>query len=939
MPSARATQLISYLSGLWEEGAQARDDSVLRRADEHIRFARGQQWPANLPRGFIDFVLNLVDDTIQRKAALITDSRPELQVVTTNEQVRQRPDVLDTLKDVTHAIWDQATWGEELARGIVAAEVKGCEVGMVTWDPTAEGGRGEIRPKFFDARAFVMDPAVIAAVDLQQGEFCATEEVRTKASLIEQFGEKAWYCQPDGDLSSYPESRNRDRGLQSPVYGEQFRRRQTRRIRSMIPRVKNRNYWFKDWERDTEGRPLFYKHGKAASRHIRHVVIAGGEVLEDEWNPYWHGDYPYEIFDWGIELENPWGQSEVQKLRRAQETLNKLASQMIKNTLLMNNFKVVGDFNALDPAQWDSLSNKPAMILRRRPGTQLEFESPPSLPPYLFQLLQFLVHAMEMISGLGEVSRGTSDPGQSGIAMESMAIACCDPETECLTQRGWMHYWDVQNEDLLYSMNPETGQGEWTPLLKMNVYEHYSGDMVEIKGQCIDALVTPNHGWYVDQAHAPGKYVRKETTELGMHHRIPLGAPLDKSADRHVYSDAFVQLASWVFTEGCYSTHRSTRNGHTHTSQQVSIRQSYKAHPVLCEAISLCLTQCGIAFFTQNDVKNSMLTWWIGLPDSRNFIAQFPDKRPGYPFLLNLSQHQRMLMIHTMMQGDGRSYGLDRPDGHANAIYHSSDHALLEQFQMLCVLAGFGTTQAINYAAERWHKGVHRSERYEEVRYLNCTQYKTVTMKKRIGDYRQEDSYGDKRVTVPYKGTVWCPTTATGTWLARRNGRTYITSNSQTLIRFQARRLEAFITRLWSKVIPMIFQYYTSARVMRVVGAGEKLHTFLFDRAALFAGLVKPDDVFKDFVLHITPGSSLAVAKIQKSVLMMNLFRAQLIPGVDVLRAAEIKDPEETYKKAQAEHALNAPAASGQGANPGALGRALGGGRRQLQSYPAGGVG
>jgi len=584
MPSQAGTALIKYLDGLYAEGEVAREDTVLRRAQEHINFQRGEQWPRNLPRGTVDIVINLCDDVVQRKAGLLTDARPQLQVVSTNEEVTKRPDILTALEKVLRAIWDQVTWSEELARGIAFSEVVGCNVGMMTWDPLADNGRGDIRPSFFDPRAFVCDPAVIAATDLQQGEFCATEEIRTKASLLEQFGDIARDVQPDGDLSSYPVSPRAQRGVLSPVgtTGQQFRHRAQQRVASMIPRAKNRNYWFKDFKRDRYGQPIFYEHGRPARRIIRHAVVAGGEVLVDEPNPHWHGEYPYEMLDWGLELDNPYGASEVGKLRRAQETLNKITSQMIKNTILMNNLKIVADSNALDAEQWDKLTNRPAMILRKRQGTVIEFQSPPSLPPYLFQLLEFLVKALDLMSGMGDVTRGDASPSQSGIALESLAVA------------------------------------------------------------------------------------------------------------------------------------------------------------------------------------------------------------------------------------------------------------------------------------------------------------------------------------------------------------------SQTLIRYQARRIEAFITRLWTKGIPLVFQHYGSKRVIRLVGSGGVIEPYLWDRAALFAGFVQPDELFQDFALHVAPCSSLAVAKIQKATLSMNLHQIGLIPGVDVLRMADWQDPEATYAAAQQEvaamQAQQARTANGLHAVPG-------GSQRVPAGYPAGGMG
>src|SRR5678815_1780242 len=123
MPTPAATATRQYLDNLWEEGRAAQDETGLKRSQEHINFQRGQQWPRNLPRGFPDFTLNLVDDVIQHKIGLLTDARPQLQVVSSNEEVNARPDVLRALEKCLRAIWDQHTWSEELARGIGLCEV------------------------------------------------------------------------------------------------------------------------------------------------------------------------------------------------------------------------------------------------------------------------------------------------------------------------------------------------------------------------------------------------------------------------------------------------------------------------------------------------------------------------------------------------------------------------------------------------------------------------------------------------------------------------------------------------------------------------------------------------------------------------------------------------------------------------------------------------
>ena len=60
---------------------------------------------------------------------------------------------------------------------------------------------------------------------------------------------------------------------------------------------------------------------------------------------------------------------------------------------------------------------------------------------------------------------------------------------------------------------------------------------------------------------------------------------------------------------------------------------------------------------------------------------------------------------------------------------------------------------------------------------------------------------------------------------------------SETVVRFQARRLEALLARIFSKQISLIFQFYTDDRVKQIVGDDNMVTAFSFDRAALVLGL------------------------------------------------------------------------------------------------------
>lgn len=76
---------------------------------------------------------------------------------------------------------------------------------------------------------------------------------------------------------------------------------------------------------------------------------------------------------------------------------------------------------------------------------------------------------------------------------EVKAIAgCFDKQTEILTKRGWVFFPDIQEDDLVYSMDPKTQEADYYPITNIIKYK-YKGDMYSIKGPLIDLVVTPNH--------------------------------------------------------------------------------------------------------------------------------------------------------------------------------------------------------------------------------------------------------------------------------------------------------------------------------------------------------------------------------------------------------------------------------------------------------------
>jgi GDP-mannose 4,6-dehydratase len=70
--------------------------------------------------------------------------------------------------------------------------------------------------------------------------------------------------------------------------------------------------------------------------------------------------------------------------------------------------------------------------------------------------------------------------------------ACHDKETKVFTKDGLKDYTEVNESDLVFTINPTSHELELKPIKKIIKY-HYKGDMVKLKNKRIDQLVTPNH--------------------------------------------------------------------------------------------------------------------------------------------------------------------------------------------------------------------------------------------------------------------------------------------------------------------------------------------------------------------------------------------------------------------------------------------------------------
>ena len=100
-------------------------------------------------------------------------------------------------------------------------------------------------------------------------------------------------------------------------------------------------------------------------------------------------------------------------------------------------------------------------------------------------------------------SKYAADPRQSpspwinDVDMESIWY-CYDDQTQILTaKRGWQHFVDLVDDDLVATMDPITKCFQWQQPKARPVLD-YIGNLIHFTAEGIDALVTPNHNMVVN---------------------------------------------------------------------------------------------------------------------------------------------------------------------------------------------------------------------------------------------------------------------------------------------------------------------------------------------------------------------------------------------------------------------------------------------------------
>lgn len=335
--------------------------------------------------------------------------------------------------------------------------------------------------------------------------------------------------------------------------------------------------------------------------------------------------------------------------------------------------------------------------------------------------------------------------------IETQGLYCVDEETECLTAAGWKRHADLAPGESAFAIDEATGALVESRLLDVHRFKGNLKATEFRNSNGFSMVVTDKHDMLIrshdSRTNTFGKIRRVNPGDVKAGHhflRVPLGDATGRTA---VYSDDEVCLFAWVAAEGSMYDHRNCTG-----MRGIQIVQSSSHNPEYVAEIDALLDRLGGHYSRMERAAEGgpkkMVRWKLRKELATKVKKALPDKLVGFDLIADLTVPQMALFLNTFTKGDGHF-----PEEGGSTVTQKIV-GNLDALQAMAVLSGQTSTKYDRMGRHDFGVlYVAKNSKHAHARPMRRTE-----------------------VSVPL---VWCPETEHGTWIARRNGRTFVTGNSK----------------------------------------------------------------------------------------------------------------------------------------------------------------
>lgn len=329
---------------------------------------------------------------------------------------------------------------------------------------------------------------------------------------------------------------------------------------------------------------------------------------------------------------------------------------------------------------------------------------------------------------------------------------CFDDNTELLTKRGFLKFYELKKSDICLTFNKDTEKLEWQSINDIFIYDA-NEKMISINTSSIDLLVDEEHG-LLGKWNEKGKlklFKARDVFNKSSFSYFTSGELSVPNKDIDLSND-YLKLLAWIFSEGSIYQDKRYKNNYT-----IEISQSKELY---IKQIKQILNNLHIKYSFKikegsNITKLPAYRFRIFGNDARNIVSMIGKNKHVVPnFLYELSTNQFEVFLSEYIKGDGTVY----KNKNLRLLY-SSDEDWIDFFQYMLFINGY-TSKGY------WRKGSFPSAR-------KCCQ---------LCFYRQNRSFVSKKSSKlkyeQYVGKKWCVSVDNKTLVVRRNNKLVVTQNT-----------------------------------------------------------------------------------------------------------------------------------------------------------------
>jgi DNA-directed RNA polymerase II subunit RPB2 len=292
-------------------------------------------------------------------------------------------------------------------------------------------------------------------------------------------------------------------------------------------------------------------------------------------------------------------------------------------------------------------------------------------------------------------------------------FSCYSYDTDILTERGWISFPELTMQDRVATLMEDGQSMAYTVPLEVMSYD-YKGKMFHVKSNQVDLLVTPNHRMYVGNRDgnnfgfklAEELYGKRVTYKKNIEKYIPSleGCPEELSY-LHLETgeimnepqafilkgkkDVIIPINDWLILFGIWIAEGCATCGYVQISTH---KERVRNH------LDVIKQKCNIKFTYSKDSKEDTVYSSYRLY-KHAFVSYFTPlsvgsvnkSLPNWTWFL--TEEQSRTLIHGMMLGDGHTMA------NGTRRYDTSSSQLADDFQRLCLHAGYSSNISLKYLA------------------------------------------------------------------------------------------------------------------------------------------------------------------------------------------------------------------------------------------------